>query len=1062
MEHLIADSGIHFITTEIEFNPTEPLLLPSGKALKYSFCQTKDPILGEEIFDMLVYHPESEAFIPMDQLSTENVFKTLPDGSQELDAAGVPILKNDFSAAFFSNYAPDAPEVISINNPYSYRVRQADENGRAILVNAFDLLLNRWLPMPMFERLPGGASVEKPTGWCRVRIEPIGEGSKKGSVKYRLNWAFDTRTATDPDSDVLPYFYEDEEKVKEFALCNYAYSLIKFLSTDSNVFSGFSDYIASLLGVDPAAEGNKYLAYYIYFINFLRLSGAAPQVKLHNPPREKDIPVDLVLDIGNSRTCGVLFEEGDFTRAMMLGLRDLSHPERVYTEPFDMRLAFRKPDLGNDIDVEEDIFNWQSFVRLGREAGSLIYHTIDNAGLSRTATNHSSPKRYLWDSEPFDGKWECIVTEEDPSHLRLAPNVYIPGLSNLFDHEGNYIGRIPEEERPFDDAPPAYSRGSLMTLVLIEIFQHAIAQINSTSFRYKHGNIDLRRYLRNIILTCPTAMPIKEQIRLRQAAADAFHAITRCEKIEPANIIPDVNSLTAGDSFDVSRRSWSYDEASCSQLVYLYAEIAQRYAGEIDKFFELKGHIRPELAEEGYNKKSLTIGTIDIGAGTTDIMVCSYKYEGKEKCMLSPRPLFWDSFYLAGDDILKAVVQNLVIEGPDMGTPMLGNISSALKARLEEMTAEEIQLIPIVAANPVFNALARDVDRSGDPGERCLRRHRLAANLVHAFFGKDSSLMSHKDRQCRIDFNTQVSHPMAQFFLEQLRRKAPSNVYDYEEIFSDNKPAGYLLDYFANHFGFRFEELRWRFDPEETARIVKNTMEPLLKQLAVVFHAYNCDILVLAGRPTSLDSVTELFIKYLPISPDRLVRLNSYRVGQWFPFADGQGYFFDQKAVVAVGAMVGHQASREGFNGMWLDFEDMKKKMVSTARYMGVYRSRRQLVADNVLTPESSTATIDVNVFPTFIGCKQFSSPQYQARPIYGIYNLAGKNPLRLTISRNYYEDRETLTLEDVTDMEGNPVARSRVKLVQMSLVDDGSYWLDRGEFELTVVGMDSLTNSDE
>ena len=27
MEHLIANSGIHFITKEIEFNPSEPLLL---------------------------------------------------------------------------------------------------------------------------------------------------------------------------------------------------------------------------------------------------------------------------------------------------------------------------------------------------------------------------------------------------------------------------------------------------------------------------------------------------------------------------------------------------------------------------------------------------------------------------------------------------------------------------------------------------------------------------------------------------------------------------------------------------------------------------------------------------------------------------------------------------------------------------------------------------------------------------------------------------------------------------------------------------------------------------
>lgn len=36
MEHLIADSGIQFITKEIEFNPSEPLLLQRGGTLKYS------------------------------------------------------------------------------------------------------------------------------------------------------------------------------------------------------------------------------------------------------------------------------------------------------------------------------------------------------------------------------------------------------------------------------------------------------------------------------------------------------------------------------------------------------------------------------------------------------------------------------------------------------------------------------------------------------------------------------------------------------------------------------------------------------------------------------------------------------------------------------------------------------------------------------------------------------------------------------------------------------------------------------------------------------------------
>ena len=65
------------------------------------------------------------------------------------------------------------------------------------------------------------------------------------------------------------------------------------------------------------------------------------------------IKVDLVLDIGNSRTCSILFEEGDFTKRQMLRLRNLTSPWISYSDPFDMRFVIRKADFGNDIAVDD-------------------------------------------------------------------------------------------------------------------------------------------------------------------------------------------------------------------------------------------------------------------------------------------------------------------------------------------------------------------------------------------------------------------------------------------------------------------------------------------------------------------------------------------------------------------------------------------------------------------------------------------------------------------------------------------------------------------------------------
>ena len=224
----------------------------------------------------------------------------------------------------------------------------------------------------------------------------------------------------------------------------------------------------------------------------------------------------------------------------------------------------------------------------------------------------------------------------------------------------------------------------------------------------------------------------------------------------------------------------------------------------------------------------------------------------------------------------------------------------------------------------------------------------------------------------------------------------------------------------------------------------------VMKQLALVFYTQHCDIIVLAGRPTSLDAITELFIKYVPTSPDRLIRLNDYRVGSWFPTADGQGYFYDQKAIVAVGAMVGYRASHSGLKGLVLDFCQMIKKMNSTANYIGEYNSRRLQVTTALLSPTSANATLNISVFPAFIGCRQLDSPIYQARPLYAIYNHGTANTIQVRLTRNFHEDKEELVIEEATDKEYRN-RKMDLELVAQSLVDDGKYWLDKGEFELTI-----------
>ena len=1063
MEHLIANSGIQFISTEKEFNPTEQLAFQNGKTLKYSFCESTDVITDELIFDLLYYENNEAVYIPLTELRDSQKTELQPNGREELDEAGMMKLRKDESTTLFTTYRDGDPEIFNVNSLGSYRLK-SPKTGE--LTSAFEMLLGKWLPMPMFEKEIDGTTSCDPLTWCRVKIERIGQGSRKDLDRYKFLWAFDTMLGdSDPLAEVSntiefgegddvvthykrPYFFDDEGEEKVYALSNRADQMFTFMST-SPYFSAFSDYISSLLGLQDRNASHKYIGFYTYLVNFIRLCGAAPEVTLHNSQR-KVLDVDLVLDIGNSRTCGVLFEEGDFTKAMMLELRNMSDPSKTYQKSFDMRLAFRKADFGNDIVLEDDTFVWHSLVRVGDEAKQLVYRSLDEDGLSERTTNYSSPKRYLWDLKPYDGKWEFLTSVDDAYGVKLSENIYIPGLTDLFDHDGNYVGA---EGAGAMSSGNSYSRSSLMTFVLIEILQQAHAQINSIKFRNKHGNMDCRRQLRNVILTCPTAMPVKEQIKLRQCAEDAIDAMKQImQEFGNPVVIPSSESLRVKeDDTDAKGRMWSFDEASCCQLVYLYAEIAERYSGQIHKFFELKGHVRPEEKEEGYEGNSLTIGTIDIGAGTTDLMICSYQCRGKGSSLLTPIPLYWDSFYLAGDDILRNIIQNLVIEGTDHGMPNMGNILGALYARLSAMSNEELKSLPCLEGNDVYQGKIENIVDEVDADRRAILVRGFALILLRDFFGFNSNMMSYRDRRCRVDFNTQISVPIAQKFMELLRTHRPSRVYTYNELFNELEPADYLLEHFRKHFGFNFKELSWRFDPQEVANVVKNSLEPLMKQLSVVLYAYKCDVIVLAGRPSSLDPITELFIKYIPVSPDRLIRLNDYRVGTWFPFADGLGYFYDQKSVVAVGAMVGHLASSMGFNGLSIDFSRMIRDMKSTARYLGSYDTSRQQVPESFLSPTKSSATVQFVVFPSFIGCKQLDSPLYQARPLYAVYNTTGNHSLRVTLTRNYHENREELEVDEVMDDQGNTLPKSAIELVQQSISDDGKYWLDKGEFGLSV-----------
>lgn len=273
MEHLIANTGLHFTVREVEFNASEPLSLPDGRILNYAFCEMEDFASDNIFFDLLAYHTESAAYIPVSELRNDKKLRLLPNGEEETDALGLPRIADGEDMTLFTTLREGDAELLTTSTLESLWAK--DPKDGISPVTAFSLLLGHWLPMPLFEVDPAGSTMGTPTGWCRAKIEDIGAGLRKGCRRYRVTWAFDTQTTDDPLSPLRPCFWEGGEDTKAFTLCNKADQLMMFLSTDEGM-SAFSDYITALLGIDlsrPETKRFAHLAWYVYVCGQLSTPG---------------------------------------------------------------------------------------------------------------------------------------------------------------------------------------------------------------------------------------------------------------------------------------------------------------------------------------------------------------------------------------------------------------------------------------------------------------------------------------------------------------------------------------------------------------------------------------------------------------------------------------------------------------------------------------------------------------------------------------------------------------------------------------------------------------------
>ena len=106
------------------------------------------------------------------------------------------------------------------------------------------------------------------------------------------------------------------------------------------------------------------------------------------------------------------------------------------------------------------------------------------------------------------------------------------------------------------------------------------------------------------------------------------------------------------------------------------------------------------------------------------------------------------------------------------------------------------------------------------------------------------------------------------------------------------------------------EDILIKISRQQFKSIVDNVLLKVTDNIATALNNYDCDYVLLTGRPSKLAYVRELFEEKFIIGSHRLISLHDYPVGSWYPFREAlSGKIGDPKSTVVVGALLNSVSS---------------------------------------------------------------------------------------------------------------------------------------------------------
>ncbi len=688
----------------------------------------------------------------------------------------------------------------------------------------------------------------------------------------------------------------------------------------------------------------------------------------------------------------------------------------------------------------------------GKRSPDGVNKIISQVPLHRDARFQlSSPKRYAWDDEQqgFRGGtfWRQIPNDTDEP----LPDFFddLTGLFRYFmDPSGQDwdINAPPDDSEfrgmPFPSSPASYPRNAAVCWFALSVLEVAHRQINAERYLTLMGRETLPRRLRGVRVTFPAGWTNEERERYLKQWERAINlfTLTRFEDHRPVSLVP---GQEGGSRPVLAPRP--LDEAVCSQLPILYSDVTA-LNNDIGSWMDLLGR------EDG-----VTVMNVDIGGGTTDVAIINYEAARLSQSDapavrtgaggLVPRLMFRDGYTIAGDVLVKRIIERILL-------PVWLKVSDRGQY---QAVPEAKSWISRLFINPGAAEFSNVDPRASTRMMRVVRLVfiPIVNQWLTRFGGSDTE-----------------SGPVKPVSLEDALR---AELIDKNTLNDLNQLVDAVVQAKCEHGrqwegpAFAFEGVELSCERSALEACVDGVFGELFDSLAPLAGRFDIDLAIISGKPSELPRIRELLVRAFPILPQRIVHVKNFAVGSWYPYRSFEdGRIVDAKTCTVVGAALYQDITNGNLKGFSIIPEESKRV---PARYtwgiVSELGSAEEFHRNYLFTPADyppaddgiteitsppKTFTLPVNCR---IGRQLTRLRDVRAEPVYEIRWIPTNTPpvpeavARVTlrwVSR--LGEGEKLELVQVEPHPDFPMVQPEDVSMRLNTLLSTSFWLDEPRFE--------------